>query len=192
MNFLLPLDHDLFHFLNAWAVSWVGDLFAILTWWGHFAICGSVIALWAWVRRANLERKPLKKVVAFALALAVLVVLLKMGLDRARPASVFGLEAVHVKGEILRYRSFPSGHTATALWALFTGALLGFRKWELVILGVLALLVAISRVVVGAHFPSDVLASLIIASGTFALFYVIYPVSNKGEAAHEPKTNDDQ
>ena len=62
--------------------------------------------------------------------------------------------------------SFPSGHTmhATAFAVLFGAA------WPLLApaLGVFALLVALSRVVVGVHYPSDVIAGALIGAATAA------------------------
>lgn len=54
--------------------------------------------------------------------------------------------------------SFPSGHSANVT-AAFTALFLLFRKRGLLVIGViLSLLTGISRFVLGAHFPSDVLA----------------------------------
>jgi undecaprenyl-diphosphatase len=62
--------------------------------------------------------------------------------------------------------SFPSGHTmhATAFAVLFGAA------WPSLApaLGAFALLVALSRVVVGVHFPSDVIAGALIGAATAA------------------------
>ncbi|HWU36004.1 MAG TPA: phosphatase PAP2 family protein, partial [Candidatus Acidoferrum sp.] len=64
------------------------------------------------------------------------------------------------------YASFPSGHATTAFAAAI---ILGFMypRQAGVFMGV-AVVVGLSRVLLGAHFPSDVLAGAILGSG-FAL-----------------------
>lgn len=98
--------------------------------------------------------------------LAALVALLathipKHVFDMARPVAVLG-DAVHVIGPLLRHGSFPSGHTATAftLLALVTPYLTRMR--HLLWLAPLVLMVGISRVGVGAHWPADVLAGALV------------------------------
>jgi membrane-associated phospholipid phosphatase len=62
--------------------------------------------------------------------------------------------------------SFPSGHTgevfvlATAITLLFQK-----QKWCILVVRIWAFLVAYTRLVLGVHFPSDVLASIIIGIG---------------------------
>lgn len=63
--------------------------------------------------------------------------------------------------------SFPSDH-ATAAFAIAVALLLRHRKAGLLALG-LAVAVSVSRVVVGTHYPSDVLAGAVLG-GAAALF----------------------
>ena len=81
---------------------------------------------------------------------------LKPWLDIARPPAVLG-DAVHVIGPTHTTRSFPSGHATTAffvagLLALGLASRLAFAAALLV-----ALAAAVSRSVVGVHWPLDVL-----------------------------------
>ena len=56
---------------------------------------------------------------------------------------------------------------------------------------ILAVLVGVSRVAVGAHFPSDVLGAWFIGSATFGLMYA-NKRGSKGDAGHEPSKHPNQ
>ncbi len=98
-----------------------------------------------------------------SITLWILVELVKALVRRSRPfkrvsqTRIVGLRAIG--------RSFPSGHTSQAF---FTATLLGsyFHTsiWMVLLLYFLALLVGITRMYVGAHYPRDVLAGAILGS----------------------------
>ncbi len=84
--------------------------------------------------------------------------LLKRLVDSPRPLRVLLPASFHVIGPALKAHSFPSGHTATAF--VFAGVfVLTLRNTpvRLLLLGAAAL-VGVSRIVVGVHWPLDVLA----------------------------------
>lgn len=91
---------------------------------------------------------------------------------RPRPYQV---HQVIVLGERpLDHFSFPSGHTLHAV--LFTVLLGAFYSYLLVIMLPFMLLVAISRMVLGLHYPTDVLVGAFIG-GTLAMIALeVYPV----------------
>ena len=64
--------------------------------------------------------------------------------------------------------SFPSGHSSGAATVYGSAALCLKKKWAAVLAFLLPLLVGVSRVVVGAHFPTDVLAGW--ALGVIVIF----------------------
>ncbi|MBK1643572.1 phosphoesterase PA-phosphatase [Thiocapsa imhoffii] len=134
--------------------------------------------LWQWLTVLGDER------VAFALALlfawryprllwalligAVIAALISRGLkiwvDSARPPAVLAADSFNLIGASRSRTSFPSGHTTTA--AVFFGALLSIAgTWKTrLILVLLAIVVGISRVAVGVHWPIDVAAGLAIGA----------------------------
>ncbi|PRY84030.1 phosphatase PAP2 family protein [Donghicola tyrosinivorans] len=85
--------------------------------------------------------------------------LAKFGFDRPRPDLVS--HAVEVSSS-----SFPSGHSMMAAVTYLTLAVMlgraepraSIRRFYIVLAGILALLVGVSRVYLGVHWPSDVLA----------------------------------
>lgn len=94
----------------------------------------------------------------FALLLAASAShLLKYGLALPRPAAVLDPGAFHLIGPRLTGRALPSGHSvaAFAAVALIGGHTLAWRAWLPAI--ALAVLIALSRLAVGAHWPTDVL-----------------------------------
>ena len=84
-------------------------------------------------------------------------------IDSPRPAAVLEPASIHVNGlQLAGHNSFPSGHAITAF--LVVAVLLmgkGSQRPRLPAAAVIALFglaVALSRIAVGAHWPSDVLA----------------------------------
>lgn len=145
-------NRQLFLYLNA-AGPVTGDAL-----WAHLTVLGDTavalaLCLPLWRRRPDL---------IWALAVGGLLATawvhgLKPWLEIARPPVVLG-EAVHVIGPAHATRSFPSGHATTSffvagLFALGLGSRRAFAAALLV-----ALAAAVSRAVVGVHWPLDLLA----------------------------------
>ena len=72
--------------------------------------------------------------------------------------------------------SFPSGHAAF-FFAMATAVYLYNRKWGIGFF-VAAALIAISRVVAGIHYPSDILGGALVgAAVAYAVFYLVRRIS---------------
>lgn len=91
----------------------------------------------------------------------ILVNIAKQFIGRGRPPTFdeYGALVLHPLEFVHRFQSFPSGHATTA-GALIAIGFLVIPRWRLGLL-ILGLAIAASRVVVGAHYPSDILAGLI-------------------------------
>jgi undecaprenyl-diphosphatase len=93
--------------------------------------------------------------------------LLKNSLKRRRPPQVipFFQSAITASDQF----SFPSGHSSAAfLMANITAVFYGITAWPLYLW---AISVSLSRVILGVHFPTDILAG--ISLGTVIAFYII-------------------
>ncbi len=160
---VLPFNVPLFRLLNGLHSPFTDPIWLALTSGGDGLLLGIVLG-------AFLVFNP--RITALGLLLLILSALvvhaIKIALPMARPAEF--LPGIHIIGPTLRSGSFPSGHAASALAAGLAVAHYA-RSW-LMVISVLALsiLVAISRVFVGAHFPLDVIAGLLV---TLTLYYCL-------------------
>lgn len=146
-----------------------GDVFAATqtltrrlpdTFWAMVTVCGSGLGAFALLSLA-LSRRPMW--VAAALATAPIAGaysnIIKRVVAAPRPAAVLFGDQIHVIGQTLRSNSFPSGHAVTA-FALAATIVFASRRpfraalWMLPV----ALLIALSRIAVGAHWPADLAA----------------------------------
>jgi len=95
--------------------------------------------------------------IAATLIATLIVNILKFYINSARPPSVIEKDMINIIGPALYSHSFPSGHTVT----IFTlaGLLIFYFKTFLTRLALIcfALLIGISRIAVGVHWPVDVL-----------------------------------
>ncbi|MDR2324131.1 MAG: phosphatase PAP2 family protein [Acidovorax sp.] len=158
---LQAIDLPLFHLLNAGAGSPAGYINAarwVSAWLPGISM--ALLTLWmVWQGPAGLRR--LGRTAA-ALALAWLACrLIRWGLPMPRPAFYgLGLQWIaHNTGA-----GMPSMHAAGA-FALAMAIQLGWarqQRWLPAVVWTLATLVALSRVVLGVHFPSDILAGLLV------------------------------
>jgi len=104
--------------------------------------------------------------------------LIKPLVGRLRPkllfeANLYGFEPLRIGYE---YNSFPSGH-ATTVFALAAALTLFFPRWRLPLAG-FAVVVGMSRIVVGAHYLSDVLAGAYV--GIMTVFLLVLYCRRRG------------
>lgn len=110
-------------------------------------------------------RKPELVWVAVLAGIAATLIVhdIKPAMSIVRPAGVYPEQMLHIIGHTLHSKSFPSGHATTALVTAGVFALALRLPWWGMLLAVgLALIPTLSRVIVGAHWPQDVLAGALI------------------------------
>ncbi len=146
------------------------EIFKFITWFGQGGVilypAGLIVLAAAVFRFARIGRSEmLDRVIANGAVIFAAVAgaglvndALKILFGRARP--FLWLAGDDSGFRLFRYgakfASFPSGHTATSVAAAVAlGALFPGWRWALV---AFAALIAISRLAVGAHYPSDVVA----------------------------------
>ena len=105
---------------------------------------------------------------ASVLSSAFITNILKYSIDRPRPFETYPFIEKEGSGES---PSFPSGHTSDA-FALATSLSLAYPKWYIIVPSYAwAGAVAWSRMDLGVHYPSDVLAGAIVGAGSAFLCY---------------------
>jgi membrane-associated phospholipid phosphatase len=97
------------------------------------------------------------------LTLWLVVELVKFVIHRPRP--FIGLTQARIVGYRARGRSFPSGHTSqTFFMATLMVQHFHASVWVAILLYTIALLVGVTRMYVGAHYPRDVVAGAILGT----------------------------
>ncbi|KAA0698861.1 phosphatase PAP2 family protein [Neorhizobium sp. P12A] len=94
------------------------------------------------------------------LSASIAVHILKYAIGRARPLvyDQYGIFSLHPFNGDFLFQSFPSAHSAH-VGALFAALALLFPRLRALFIG-LALWLAATRVIIGVHYPSDVIAGL--------------------------------
>jgi membrane-associated phospholipid phosphatase len=108
-----------------------------------------------------------------ALTLWLVVELTKALVHRGRP--FIRLSQARIVGRRAGGRSFPSGHTSQAFFmATLMAGYFHAGVWAACLLYAIALVVGITRIYVGAHYPRDVLAGVILGSAWGLLGGIVY------------------
>ncbi len=155
---LFAANELLFHFFNQASVYTGTLVWLMLTHLGDSLIVLSLSPLLLYFRP-----RLMGDLFIAAILVALLVQGIKFALDLPRPPAVFSPDEFILLQDKIIGLSFPSGHTATAF--VVVSVLLHGLKTSLIsrlFLFLLALLIAISRMVVGVHWPYDVLAGAFI------------------------------
>lgn len=104
--------------------------------------------------------------------------LVKRVVGRARPEHLDAVGTLQFQWNWTdwSYQSFPSGHTTTAFALCFVVSFLSPRWFPGML--ILAVLVGLSRIVVGAHYPTDLVAGAIV--GTLGAYLVRNVFASRG------------
>jgi undecaprenyl-diphosphatase len=166
------MDGSLFRRVNRLAhrTGWAHGFFTAYAKYGIALFAILLVAAYLDARQHNDLRAVAGGVLTVVMALVALGLAQLIGgaIDRARPYDAMG--GVHVLVDRTTDFSFPSDH-ATVAGAVAMGLLLASRRWGTSAV-VAALLMAFTRVYVGAHYPGDVVAGLALGALVTAAGYV--------------------
>jgi membrane-associated phospholipid phosphatase len=166
------IDADSFSLINNWGPSVpIDTVMILLSFYGREVVWTAVIMILL-IKGSKYQRKTAILMIILFVILTVLGVTTKILNNRERPYDIIPSVDLLVPKEY--DLSFPSGHAlivsggATLLW------LRERRRWATLAL-LEAILVSISRVYVGVHYPSDVIGGWLLG----AIFAIIVELINQ-------------
>lgn len=165
---LSKLDYKVFLKMNDFGkthTTWDFAFYSSAVYLAYFM--GIAVALWLFFHQTvDAVKTALLAIAAFLLARVIIAQSIYYFFNRNRPFFTYKVNSLLV---FANKPSFPSGH-ATSMFAIAT--VFFMYDWRFgVALYVIAALTAVSRVVSGVHYPSDVIAGAIIGiiSGIFVV-----------------------
>lgn len=171
MDWIQQLDLSILLFIQEYLrVSWMNGFWKFITHFGDGGIFWILLTVLLFISK---KTRKAALVAACSLLLGFLItnLTLKPLVDRMRPYEFS--DAILPLGRLPRDASFPSGHTS----ASFACALIYVRmlpKKYGIPLVVLAALIALSRLYLCVHFPTDVLGGFLVALFSSTVVYACY------------------
>jgi undecaprenyl-diphosphatase len=164
------VDWRVYHSINTFVAhhSWLGRTFHVIETYGTILIGVAAVCLWLLARPGGSRKWKLAAGSALGAAALGLLVnkIISSAWQRDRP---FAHHSAHVWGPHKTDASFPSDHASAAFGIAVAVAIIDPLVGAFFI--VLAVLIAVGRVVVGEHYPGDVIAGA--AIGTLSALVVI-------------------
>ena len=172
------MEATILQFFQSIRCGFLDVFFGVFSVLGEAMIVGGVAILVFWLapRRAG------EQIIMTALTSFPINSLMKFTIARPRPF-VAGVveyrEPPFLADELDLYASFPSGHTQSSGSFAFAAASSAKKLFAWILAGALILLVMLSRLYFGAHYPTDVLAGLcfglVLALAWAGIFRYAYP-----------------
>ena len=158
------LNRSLFLWINGLHAPWWDWLMLLATSAGSartYPYWIALAVLLTWIRPKMMPRLNVAVFATGFVATGFLVPWLKETFGFPRPLAALGRELVTVVGPPAQEGSFPSGHTTFVflICVALSPGVPRILKW---VLWIFAAAVALSRIVVGAHFPADVLGGAVL------------------------------
>lgn len=163
------MDYSLYHAINEFVAdhAWLGRFLAVVETWAVPLLALATFALWL-LARPGADRK-WKLASASALASAALALLINQVIGkfwhRERPFAAH--PSAHVWGSRSHDPSFPSDHASAAFAIGFAVFLFDRVVGSIFLLA--ATVIGVGRVFIGAHYPADVLAGVLVGLGAALL-----------------------
>ncbi len=172
LDTLLQLDGQLLTAIQGLRMAWLDPVVSIYTKLGDAGI------LWIALSLAMLLYKPTRRAGTLALGAMILGLLvtnitIKPLVERPRPWLDWPILPLVTEKDP---NSFPSGHTCAAFAAGLSWARTLPWRWGRIAAPVLAALMGLSRLYVGVHYPSDVLAGAVIGALCAWVIWKVYQI----------------
>ena len=165
------MDWRIYHAVNTFVAhhSWLGTLFKFIETYGTYVIGIAAVALWLFARPGGDRKWKLAAGSALASAALALIVnkIISSAWHRDRPYQTH--HVAHIWGAHKTDASFPSDHASASFAIAVAVAILDSFAGMFFL--ALAVLIAVGRVIVGEHYPGDVLAGVVI--GTVSAYVVV-------------------
>lgn len=183
------------HLANTWVLPFSRNISCLAK--GSFIRLGVAICFILVVIADFTPAKPWSKILLYVCVSAAIAMVIGEGLKylmgRYRPIMLFVFEqdlyGFHFFSGKWELNSNPSGHTIRA-FSILTALSLVYRRFTPLFISI-AVLIGVSRVLVTAHYPSDVLFGAYIgiftALWTYVYFFKKAPLAASGIAAREGK-----
>ena len=174
MNFITKIDISLLNLIQNIKSPILDKIMTTITALGNMGI------FWILLILIFLTTKEYKKmarlmIICFLFNALVVNLILKPAVGRNRPFEIVdGIKLLVLKPQD---PSFPSGHSSISFCMLTVILLFSKSKTINIMASILAILITFSRLYLYVHFPTDVLASIILGIATGILSY--YIVNNK-------------
>lgn len=170
-------DEMVLLWVHWYSPEWLGGVMRFVTFLGYHWVVLPLLVLAGYAFYRKGRRISAALLIISTIGGIVLTSVLKNVFERARPD-------LFESGYVESSYSFPSGHATMAVGFYGTLTLLvvwrmrGLRRWAGVLGGlVLVLLIGFSRMYLGVHYPTDVLAGFLAAPvwvSSIGLFYFLY------------------
>ncbi|MDX5476432.1 MAG: phosphatase PAP2 family protein [Bacillaceae bacterium] len=158
LNQFYEMECHLFRLVNKhFHNKHINRFFHTVTHVGGATFSISSILLFILLATGNLKMTAFASLIALTVS-HIPVAIAKKIYPRRRP--YLTLKEIYVTTKQLKDHSFPSGHT-TATFSIITPFLMYQPSWILILLPI-AILVGVSRIYLGLHYPSDVLAGVLL------------------------------
>ncbi len=178
-------DYEVFKSIHVgWSHPWLNPLFIVFTWLGRGELQGALILLGLMHPLGKKLFWPLA--VSFGAGGLIGAQVIKHLVPRDRPSQ---LPISHPLEHIF-YNSFPSGHTTStaAIAMLLTWALWGKKSfWLAYAAWIATALAGLSRIYLGVHWPTDVIAGIFSGSLFGTLTFFAFPSLRKNQRLSEFK-----
>ncbi|GGE36772.1 undecaprenyl-diphosphatase [Pullulanibacillus camelliae] len=166
MHFDLPI----YHFFNNMAnhSTIVDDIMIFFTKYSPELYAAFLVVSWFLIRKSHLKERQTLVTAVFAIVFALIINMVIAHIwFRHRPFTTLPAGSYHLLVSHDANASFPSDHAAMS-WALASTIWFSQKRWLRWTITIIASIVTISRLYVGVHWPSDLLAGIIV--GLIATF----------------------